>query len=95
MDIAPGSVVNVVEGNNYNLSCLAANGKPHANINWYIHGKKFDDTVKRWTEMNENRTVTAFATLSWKPWYIFSRINSFLVFRCKIGFIPKFLLQEK
>ncbi|CAG9541092.1 unnamed protein product [Cercopithifilaria johnstoni] len=67
MDVDPGSVINVVEGYNYNLSCLAANGKPHAIINWYINGKKFDDSVKRWTEMNTNRTVTAFATLSWKP----------------------------
>uniref|UniRef100_A0A0R3S404 Ig-like domain-containing protein n=1 Tax=Elaeophora elaphi TaxID=1147741 RepID=A0A0R3S404_9BILA len=67
MDIDPGSVINVVEGNNYNLSCLAANGKPHAIINWYVHGKKFDHSVVRWTEMNTNRTVTAFATLSWKP----------------------------
>ncbi|KAL3982160.1 Immunoglobulin domain family protein [Acanthocheilonema viteae] len=67
MDIDPGSVINVVEGNNYNLSCLAANGKPHAIINWYINGKKFDDNVKRWTETNTNRTVTAFAALSWKP----------------------------
>ncbi|EJW85216.1 immunoglobulin I-set domain-containing protein [Wuchereria bancrofti] len=66
-DIDPGSVINVVEGNDYNLSCLAANGKPHAVINWYIHGKKIEDSVTRWTEMNANRTVTAFAILSWKP----------------------------
>ncbi|EFO27330.2 immunoglobulin I-set domain-containing protein [Loa loa] len=67
MDIDPGSVINVVEGNDYNLSCLAVNGKPHALINWYIYGTKIDDSVKRWTEMNTNRTVTAFATLFWKP----------------------------
>nr|CDQ00974.1 BMA-SYG-2, isoform f [Brugia malayi] len=67
MDIDPDSVINVVEGNDYNLSCMAANGKPHAVINWYIHGKKIEDGVIRWTEMNANRTVTAFAILSWKP----------------------------
>ncbi|VDK65575.1 unnamed protein product [Onchocerca ochengi] len=67
MDIDPGSAINVVEGNDYNLSCMAASGKPHADISWYIHGKKIDDNVKRWTEINTNRTVTAFATLFWKP----------------------------
>ncbi|VDO25771.1 unnamed protein product, partial [Onchocerca flexuosa] len=67
MDIDPDSAINVVEGNDYNLSCMAANGKPHADISWYIHGKKIDNNVKRWTEINTNRTVTAFAMLSWKP----------------------------
>lgn len=77
MDIDPGSAINVVEGNDYNLSCMAASGKPHADISWYIHGKKIDDNVKRWTEINTNRTVTAFATLFWKPRYITVERNSF------------------
>ncbi|KAM3726287.1 Synaptogenesis protein [Dirofilaria immitis] len=67
MNIDPGSVINVIEGNDYNLSCVASNGKPYAIINWYIHGKKIENNIKRWTETNTNRTVTAFATLSWKP----------------------------
>uniref|UniRef100_A0A915Q552 Uncharacterized protein n=1 Tax=Setaria digitata TaxID=48799 RepID=A0A915Q552_9BILA len=67
MDIASNHVVNAVEGNDYNLSCLAANGKPHAVINWYIHGEKIESNIKRWTEKNTNRTISAFATLSWKP----------------------------
>lgn len=81
MDVDPGSVINVIEGNNYNLSCLAANGKPNAIMNWYIHGKKFDSNVKRWTEMNINRTATAFATLSWKPRYISIKISFLFSFQ--------------
>lgn len=67
MDVDPHSIMNVIEGNDYNLSCMAANAKPHAAVNWYIQGRKFDNGIKRWTEMNANRTVTVFAMLTWKP----------------------------
>ncbi|VDN01079.1 unnamed protein product [Thelazia callipaeda] len=67
MNAFPDSIINVTEGNIFNLTCLAANGKPQAIINWYVRGKKIRDNIHRWTQENPNKTVITFATFSWRP----------------------------
>ena len=65
-----GSVLELQEDATLNITCISSNAKPAPKMSWFMNGKLVTNQVASWEELNPNKTVVAFTTLTLRPTWV-------------------------